>query len=129
MGKQPPFLRPREWTLPRMEKDCWTILRIAPTEDLAAIKAARRALIKVWHPDRADTPYTQQLRAGRCAEINAAFDKAVERAKSAGTRAETVRHQLPAPRHAAGRSLLRKIVTGPLKRLHGSVLSCCRRRA
>ena len=47
-----------------------------------AIKSARRALIKVWHPDRAETVLRKQLCDRRCAEINVAFDDAVARAKS-----------------------------------------------
>jgi hypothetical protein len=62
-------------------KDCWKVLGIEPTSDIGAIRNARRALIKVWHPDRAQSVMKKQLCDLRCADINAAFDEAVERAR------------------------------------------------
>src|SRR5438067_2429321 len=56
---------------------CWEILEISPTTDVDVIKTARRSLIKAWHPDIAGIEGDQELYTARCAEINAAFDRAM----------------------------------------------------
>jgi hypothetical protein len=61
-------------------KNCWKTLGIGPTGDPEAIKQARRELIKTWHPDLAQTFLRRKLCDLRCAEINAAFDEAMDKA-------------------------------------------------
>jgi len=61
-----------------MPTRCWEVLGIRPTSDLAAIKEARRVLIRTWHPDIATTPEHQAHYTARCAEINAAYEDAVK---------------------------------------------------
>ena len=61
---------------------CWQILQIEPTTDLDAIKDARRALIKNWHPDIVPDADRKREYTARCAEINVAFDRASGFAKA-----------------------------------------------
>jgi hypothetical protein len=63
-------------------KKCWDILEIAPTIDIDAIKSARRSLMKSWHPDVAGAIDEKAAYNARCAEINAAYDQAVNFAKA-----------------------------------------------
>jgi hypothetical protein len=58
-------------------KNCWGVLQMQPTNDVDAIKRARRSLIKEWHPDIAVSAEDKQRRTSRCSEINAACDEAV----------------------------------------------------
>jgi hypothetical protein len=58
-------------------KNCWGLLQMQPTNDVEAIKRARRLLIREWHPDIATGAEDKQRRALRCSEINAACDEAV----------------------------------------------------
>ena len=63
-------------------KDCWTILGILPTGDTTAIRKAYLELVKTYHPDRAPTPEKKRKHTILCAEINQAYTRAIEQAKS-----------------------------------------------
>jgi hypothetical protein len=63
-------------------KDCWTILRILPTDDTTAIRKAYLELVKKYHPDTVLTPETKRKYTILCAEINQAYTQAVAQAKT-----------------------------------------------
>ena len=65
-------------------KDCWTILGILPTGDSVAIRKAYLELVKTYHPDRASTPEKKRKHTILCAEINQAYTRAIEQAKTYG---------------------------------------------
>lgn len=61
-------------------RDCWHILGIAPTSDLAEIKRVYRDLVKQYHPDRAITPERKRKNTVICARINQAYKQAIHQA-------------------------------------------------
>jgi hypothetical protein len=64
-----------------MKKDCWKILNIPPTHDIETIKKAYRKLVKIYHPDKANTPEKVRKNTLKCAEINLAYEEALRQAK------------------------------------------------
>ena len=97
-------------------KNCWTVLGIKPTHDLDVIKNARRALVKIWHPDRAHSAH-RNFYTRRCAQINAAFDEAIIRMTSVAVVGDThtnieIRREGP--------SFARAFLTNPLVWLSAS---------
>lgn len=65
--------------------DCWKILGLAPTVDLAAIKRAYREQVKLYHPDTVATPEQKRRYTIICAGINDAYREAVRRAQAASS--------------------------------------------
>jgi hypothetical protein len=63
--------------------DCWKILGLQPTTDLAAIKRAYREQVKRYHPDTVTTPEQKRRYTIICAAINDAYREAVRRAQAA----------------------------------------------
>ncbi|MFL6213064.1 MAG: J domain-containing protein [Blastocatellia bacterium] len=63
--------------------DCWKILRLEPTADLAAIKRAYREQVKRFHPDTVTTPEQKRRYTIICAAINDAYREAVRQARAA----------------------------------------------
>jgi hypothetical protein len=61
--------------------NCWKVLGIHPTNDVETIKKAYRALIRKWHPDRVRSPEQKPEFTDRCAEINVAYDEAMNLAR------------------------------------------------
>lgn len=62
--------------------DCWKILGLKPTTDLAAIKRAYRAKVKRYHPDTVTTPEQKRRYTIICAAINDAYREAVRQAQT-----------------------------------------------
>jgi hypothetical protein len=94
-------------------KNCWKTLGIAPTNNLDAIKNARRMLVKTWHPDLAPTEPAKEAATNRCAEINAAFDEAISRLKSLANRPPTV-HSAELTTSHESPSFARAFLSNPL---------------
>jgi hypothetical protein len=59
-------------------KDCWAMLGISPTRDVEAIKKAYRDLVRQYHPDKARSPERVRHYTIKCAQINEAFERAIE---------------------------------------------------
>jgi len=78
-------------------KDCWTILGILPTGDTIAIRKAYLDLVKTYHPDRAPTPEKKRKHTILCAEINQAYTRAIEQARTYGTPQPDTYEQQPPP--------------------------------
>ena len=95
-------------------KNCWKVLGIRPTNNLDAIKSARRVLVKTWHPDRAESLFRKQLCDLRCAQINAAFDEAIERAKILGRYVDGSVHDTKVTPAEVKRSFARAFLSNPL---------------
>ncbi|HXG64885.1 MAG TPA: J domain-containing protein [Blastocatellia bacterium] len=60
--------------------DCWTVLGIAPTNDLEKIRRAYRDLVKQYHPDTVAAPEKKRRYTIICARVNQAYKEACERA-------------------------------------------------
>jgi len=60
--------------------DCWQVLEIPTTTDVAAVKCAYRALIKRYHPDTIASGPPEMIRCYtvKCGQINQAFRQALE---------------------------------------------------
>lgn len=73
-----------------MKKDCWAILEIARTKDLAIIKKAYRELIKQYHPDKVQAPEKKRKNTIRCVKIILAYKEAMEYAETHQFEPETI---------------------------------------
>ncbi len=60
--------------------DCWQVLDLPSTTDVAAVKRAYRALIKRYHPDTIASGPPEMIRryTVKCGQINQAFRQALE---------------------------------------------------
>ena len=56
---------------PRLE--AWATLGVSPGASDEAVRAAWRALVQTWHPDRAKSPEEEAICNRRMAEVNAAY--------------------------------------------------------
>ena len=74
--------------MPVHDKEFWQELELQPTDEVSAIHAARRRLVRIWHPDRAQSQDQEREYTERCQRINAAHDKAVRAARLQGFAAE-----------------------------------------
>jgi hypothetical protein len=60
--------------IPKTEPDPYAILGVAPTASEAEIRAAYRALVAKYHPDRHQGNPLEDLAAAKVAEINRAYE-------------------------------------------------------
>jgi hypothetical protein len=78
--------------------NCWKTLRINETNDKDVIQRAYRELVKQYHPDKASTPERVRINTVKCAEINAAYNEALNVSEKITSAPESVLNENPKAR-------------------------------